>query len=166
MGFFKKIGNFVKKATKQISFKNLVKIGTPLLGAIPLVGGQAQSIVSGLSEQHEAKKMEAQQQAEYDAAVQQQQASAANQQFAKQNPNFGEIMIGAAGGALQGAGNVLAPSQTVGQIGAKAVDSTLTEWLKKYWWKLALGVVGVALLIWGIMKMLRGGFRSNTLRRK
>ena len=54
MGFFKKIGKTIKKATRQISLKNAVKIGTPLLSAIPVVGGLAQNVVVCMSVAHDA----------------------------------------------------------------------------------------------------------------
>jgi hypothetical protein len=82
MGFFKKIGAAVKKGVKQISLKNIVKVGTPLLSMIPIVGGLAENVVGGLSAAHQAKKdakaME-QAQAQAEAEAVQQQAIALQQ---------------------------------------------------------------------------------------
>jgi hypothetical protein len=47
MGFFKKIGSFVKKGAKQISFKNLVKVGSSF---------DPTGIVGSLQSNHEASK--------------------------------------------------------------------------------------------------------------
>lgn len=152
MGFFKKIGGFVKKATKQISFKNLVKVAG---------GFDPTGLVSDISAQHEAKKQEqaqAQAQAQYDQQVLQAQAQAKN------NPNIGEILIGAAGGALTGAGGVLSTSQTVGQVGANAVDTTANTWLKKNWLKLVGGILGTATVVFIFVKML--GSRKPNYRRR
>lgn len=162
MGFFKKIGGFVKKATKQISFKNLVKVGTPLLGGIPLVGGLASNLVGTMQANHEAKK----EQQAYDnqVAEQQMQQAAQAQAIARRNPNIGDILIGAGGGALTGAGQVLAGSTSAGQAGATLVDSTMTAWFKKNWLKLVGGILATVLVIFLFVKMLRGNKRTSKRR--
>jgi len=145
MGFFKNIGKSIKKVTKQISFKNVVKLGAM---AVPGIGG---SIIGNLQAQHEQKKADAQAQADANRA--QAEYNAVQTKLAldsslltntangtTSNPNIGQILIGAAGGALAGAGGVLAPSQTTGQIGASAVDSTISEWFKKHIMHIGIGV--------------------------
>lgn len=152
MGFFKKIGGFVKKATKQVSFKNLVKV----TGGFDPTG-----IVSGISAQHEAKKQE-QAQAQADAQAQAQY----NQQMALQskNPNIGEILTGAAGGALSGAGQVLAGSTSAGVAGATLVENTTNAWFKRNWLKLVGGILGTVTVFFIFVKML--GSRKPAYRRR
>lgn len=148
MGFFKKIGGFVKKATKQISFKNLVKVA----GSFDPTG-----LVGAMQNAHYEKKAIAEQskaQAEYDAQVAQ-QAQAQAQAVAKSNPNIGEILTGAAGGALTGAGNVLAGSTSAGQAGATLVDNTMSTWFKQNWLKVFGAVVGITLLIILVVRLTK-----------
>lgn len=159
MGFFKKIGKAIKK---NVSFKNLVKIGTPLLGAIPIAGGMAQSLVSNMSEQHEANKQARQQELAQRQAQEEYNASLSASK--KQNPNIGEILIGGAGGALTGMGGVLAGSQAVGQIGATAVTNTTNTWLKQNWLKLVGGILGTVTVVFVFVKMLGG--RKTPYRRR
>lgn len=155
MGFFKKIGGFVKKATKQISFKNLVKVA----GSFDPTG-----LVGTMQNAHYEKKAIAEQskaQADYDAQVAQ-QAQAQAQAVAK-NPNIGEILTGAAGGALSGAGQVLAGSTSAGQAGATLVDNTMTTWFKQNWLKVFGAVVGITLLIILVVRLTK---KPHTTRRR
>jgi hypothetical protein len=148
MGFFKKIGGFVKKATKQVSFKNLVKVG----GMLDPTG-----LVSGMQNAHyEKKALQEQAKAESDA-IAQAQAQA-------RNPNIGEILTGAAGGALSGAGNVLAGSTSAGQTGATLVDNTLSTWFKQNWLKVFGAVTGVTLLIILIVKLTKKNHSTSRRR--
>ena len=152
MGFFKKIGGFVKKATKQISFKNLVKVAG---------GFDPTGIVSGISAQHEAKKQEqAQAQAEAQAQAQYNQQMAQ----AQKNPNIGQILTGAAGGALSGAGQVLSGSTSAGVAGATLVENTTNAWFKRNWLKLVGGILGAVTVVFIFVKML--GSRKPTYRRR
>lgn len=150
MGFFKKIGGFVKKATKQISFKNLVKVA----GNFDPTG-----MVSNLQAQHEAEKQERAQvrrdrkaQEEYNATLQ------------REKIGVKDVINGALGGALDGAGNVIAGTQEAGQTGAKLVDSTLNAWLKKNWLKLVGGILGTVTVVFVFVKML--GSKKPTYRRR
>lgn len=153
MGFFKKIGGFVKKATKQISFKNLAKVG----GMLDPTG-----LVSGMQNAHyEKKALQEQAKAEADAMA---QAQAQANAMAKLSPNIGDILTGAAGGALTGAGNVLGGSTTAGQAGATLVDNTLSTWFKQNWLKVFGAVTGVTLLIILIVKLTKK--KHSTLRRR
>lgn len=178
MGFFKKIGGFVKK---QVSFRNLVKTVKNFGSFIPVVGGVVSTVVGKLSDAHEAKVAEREQtaqaeqaQTDYNKAMQdayaqgqstvQAQETAKNVMVAK-NPNIGEILTGAAGGALAGAGGVLAGSSQAGQAGATLVDNTMSVWLKRNWLKLVGGILGAALVIFFFTKMLKGGTRSISRRR-
>lgn len=147
MGFFKKIGKATKKATKQISFKNLVKVG----GMIDPTG-----IVGGLQEAHYAKKAEkqalAQQKAE-EAAYYAELAKQKGEQVGQSAMNIvtnrsvmGSVMDGATGQA----------TNYVAETGIKA-------FFKKHWLKVAGGVVALVLLIVLAVRMGRG---SNGRRRR
>lgn len=153
MGFFKKIGSFVKKATKQISFKNLVKVG----GMLDPTG-----LVGGMQDAHYQKKaLREQAKAEADARA---QAQAQANAMAKSSPNIGDILTGAAGGALTGAGNVLGGSATAGQAGATLVDNTLSTWFKQNWLKVFGAVTGVTLLIILIVKLTKKNHSTSRRR--
>lgn len=165
MGLFKKLGNAIKKGVKQISLKNVVKIGTPLLSMVPVVGGLAQGVVSNLSASHEAKKQEQaainagnEQQAEYYRQLAEQQAQLAGAQVGQQ-----------AGGVLnaftKGASNELiaSTSQTAksvaGNVGAEIADESIKAWFLKHWKHLLIGL-GV---IWGGFFLYK---KSNNNKRK
>lgn len=118
MGFFKKIGKAIKKATKQISIKNAVKIG----GMLDPTG-----LVSGLQDAHYAKKA-----GDAEAAAQMAQEAGQNAiRYATSNQTI-------LGSAINGA---------TGQVGASVVDNTVNTWLKANWWKLLFPIVGIFLLV-------------------
>lgn len=151
MGFFKKITKGVGKAIKKnVNFKTLVKVGSKF---------DPSGLVGGMQEQYYAKK----EQKEYEAQLANQQGATGFVQMASmpvsnyqtaRNPNFGEIMLGAAGGALAGAGGVLAGSTTAGQAGATLVDNTLMETLKKNWLKYLGILIAFVLVIVGLVKFV------------
>ncbi|POS01586.1 hypothetical protein Q361_10946 [Flavobacterium croceum DSM 17960] len=151
MGFFKKIGQGIKKfAKKNINFKSLVKVGSMV---------DPSGIVSGLSAQHEQKKMEREQEAQAVA-----EAQAYEAQMKSKNPNIGEILTGAAGGALSGAGQVLAGSTKAGEAGATLVESTTNAWFKRNWLKLVgavLGATTVVVLFVRVLRPKRQGYRRR-----
>ncbi len=149
MGFFKKIGKAIKK---NVSFKNLVKVATPVMGAIPFVGGTLQNVSEGLQASHEAKK-----QAQRDndanalaAAEQQQQQIIA---YAAKNAgaiaNAGADMFGKAvvEGAYDGLSN--GAKKGLGTASASIADEGIKAWFQKHWKHIliALSVVGVFYLI-------------------
>lgn len=153
MGFFKNIGKAIKK---NVSFKNLVKVATPIMGAIPFVGGTVQNISEGLQASHEAKKQaraiddeNARLQAEYDAEQLKQQTL----QYAGQNlgaiANSGLQIVskGVVEGAYNGASTGV--KQGLGTVGAEVADSTIKAWFQKHWKHIliALSVVGAIYLI-------------------
>lgn len=153
MGFFKKIGTAIKK---NVSFKNLVKVATPIMGAIPFVGGAVQSVSQNLQDAHEAKKANNAALAEYNnqqaLAVASQTAgavaSAGSQIFA--NAVTTGINDGLSTGIVQGGG----------QVGATFVSSTIKVWFQRNW-KIVLGAVaGLIALIWFIRRD-----RNNTGKR-
>lgn len=150
MGFFKNVGKFVKKATKQVSFKNLVKVA----GKFDPTG-----IVSGMQASHEANKQErAQAQADAKALAEY------NATLQRENVGIKDIANGALGGALTGAGNVLAGTPQAGQIGSTLVDNTANAWLKKNWLKLVGGILGTVTVVFVFVKML--GSKKPTYRRR
>jgi len=151
MGFFKKLGKGLKK---NISFKNLVKVVGKAATFVPVVGDMAGGIIEGAQAAHYAKKEQRQAEAEAAAMMNQQPKGIINTMEAKNNPTFMDILQGAGGGALTGAGQVLAGSSTAGTAGATLVDSTLSEWFKKNWMKV---VVGAGALFGLIFFAIRSG---------
>lgn len=146
MGFFKNIGNAVKKGLKQVSLKNVVKLGTPLLGSIPIVGGAVHQVVSNASEAHELKKQadklakdgkiaEAQ-------AMQQQAEYLATQTGALVGQQVGGQLNAFAKGAVNEAKAQVSQTakETAGNVGAEIVDLTIKQWFEKHWLKVVLGV--------------------------
>jgi hypothetical protein len=179
MGIFKKLGSAVKKGVKQISLKNVVKIGTPLLSMIPMVGGIASTVVGGISDAHAAKKQakeiqQAQAQADAQAlAIQAQQLQEAGQQAQAQAMQQKSIALTQKSNALaqeagamvgQQAGSVFNAftkgmtneailqtnegfKQSAGIVGASVVNSTMNEWLKSNWWKVAAAAGGLFAIV-------------------
>lgn len=143
MGFFKKIGTAIKK---NVSFKNLVKVATPIMGAIPFVGGAVQNISQNLQDAHEAKKANNQAQAEYN----QQQALAVASQTAGAVANAGANIFGKA--VMTGVNDGLSAGfvEGSGQVGSTIVTSTIKVWFQRNW-KIVLGAVACLIaLIWFI----------------
>jgi len=156
MGFFKKIGKAIKK---NVSFKNLVKVATPLMGAIPIVGGLAQNISENAQAAHQAKKdaeaLKAQgdYQAAHDAEM---RAQALQVQVA-------DVAGATAGAVMKSAGQVVSKAVTegaydgvsagvkqgLGTVGADLADNTISAWFKKHWKHILIGltVIGAIYLI-------------------
>lgn len=150
MGLFKKLGNAIKKGVKQISLKNVVKLGTPLLSAIPVVGGLAQSVVSNISASHEAKKQEEaaikagnEQQAEYYRQLAEQQALLAGAQVGQQGGSVIKTFTKGATDELI-AQTSASTKKVAGDIGAELTDQTIKSWFGLHWKHLliGLGVIG------------------------
>ncbi|MEO8534821.1 MAG: hypothetical protein ABI441_13775 [Flavobacterium sp.] len=150
MGLFKKLGNAVKKGLKQVSLKNVVKLGTPLLSMIPVVGGLAQNVVGGISEAHEAKKQEKaaieagnQAQADYYA---QQAAQLAAQSGALVGQQAGGIVKAFSKGATDEliAQTSASTKAAAGNVGAAIADESIKAWFSMHWKQLliGLGVIG------------------------
>lgn len=134
------MGGF-KKLFKKINLRNVVKSVGAVGSFVPVVGKFADKgvqIFNKVDQKRQAQKF-AQAQANVMAVAEQGGASALAS-MAKENPNIGDILMGGAGGALSGMGQVLGGSTTAGQAGATLAQSTLKEWFKKHWWKVALGV--------------------------
>lgn len=153
MGFFKNIGKAIKK---NVSFKNLVKIATPVMGAIPIVGGAVQSVSQNLQDAHEAKKAAKNAQSEYDRQV--------AEQLAQQKANEAYLTAGQTVGAVANAGGQIfakavtegayaglgtGAQQGLGTVGAEIADSTISAWFKKHWKHILIGlsVIGAIYLI-------------------
>jgi len=153
MGFFKKIGAAIKK---NVSFKNLVKVATPIMGAIPFVGGTVQNISQNLQDAHEAKKANNAAQAEYNNH----QALALASQTASAVANAGANVFGKA--VMTGVNDGLSAGfvEGSGQVGSTIVSSTIKVWFNKNW-KIVLGAVaGLIALIWFLRRD-----RNNTGKR-
>lgn len=154
MGFFKNLGNAVKKGLKQVSLKNIVKIGTPLLGGIPIIGGTAQAIVSNASEAHEmkkqAEKLAQEGKAQEAQAILEQANYLANQSGALVGQQVGSQLNAFTKGAVDEAKAQLSQTskQVVGGAGATVVDLTIKEWFKMHWLKLLLGLGAIGGIIW------------------
>ncbi|MFH6996442.1 hypothetical protein ACHRVZ_00840 [Flavobacterium sp. FlaQc-57] len=163
MGFFKKIGQSIKK---NVSFKNLVKVATTAVGFVPGVGGIAQQVIGKVTDAVEAKKLakeaEAQgRQAEADywnAQTKALEQSSANTVGAIANAGSNMFAKSVATGINDGlsAGFV----EGSGQVGATVVSSTIKVWFERNW-KIVIGAVaGLIALIWFIRRD-----RNNTGKR-
>ncbi|WP_162128200.1 hypothetical protein [Flavobacterium phycosphaerae] len=138
MGFFKKIGGFIKKATKQISFKNAVS----LAGSIDPSG-----VVAGLQQAHYEQKAGRQAEAEqmaYDAT--QPVRNVVGGLASKVVEDFGRSV---ADGAKDGLG------RGAGALGAQIADNTIKEWFKKHWMLVVFIPLGLIVLFIVLIKWLR-----------
>lgn len=156
MGFFGKIGKGIKKfAKKNISFKNLVKLGA---------GFDPTGLIGGLQSQHEAKKQEKamlkqmqQEQAQQMAQMSNsEKVDALNQAMLVRTSNVGikDVLNGALGGALSGAGNALAGDTSTVNATSTLADNTISATLKKNWPKY-LGYLAVGVLfVVGLVKLV------------
>lgn len=153
MGFFKKIGSAVKKGLKQVSLKNVVKLGTPFLSMIPIVGSQVQETVSGLSAAAEAKKQarqaEAQGQIELAQAYQAQADALSSKSGAIVGQNAGSVFKAFTKGATdEGLAQVSnATKQAGGSIVAELADQGIIAWIKKHTTALIFGGLGLVAII-------------------
>ena len=171
MGFFKKMGTAVKKGLKQVSLKNAVKLGTPFLSAIPIFGGAAQTVVSGISEGHELKKQSkilAQQgkiEESNALALQAEQISSASGQIVGQQVGT-QYRAFAKGASQELMAQVSTGTQSaIGTAGASVVDFTIKEWFQKHLSKILLVLGASGLAIW-YFKNRQPVKRSSNYRRK
>lgn len=149
MGFFKKLGNSVKKGFKQISLKNAVKLGTPLLSMVPVAGGLLTNVVGGISEAHEMKKQA--REAELQGRLEEAQALQAQADYlAKlQGANVGQQAGGVIKAFTKGATDEMlaSASQTskefAGNVGASVADESIKAWFKKHWKKMLIALVAI-----------------------
>lgn len=153
MGFFKKIGQSIKK---NVSFKNLVKVATTAVGFVPGVGGIAQQLIGKVTDSVEAKKLakeaEAQgKQAEADywnAQTKALEQSSANTVGAVSGAGSSLLVSSALDGAFNGVSQ--GAKQSVANAGATVVSLTLKVWFEKNW-KIVVGAVcALIALIWFI----------------
>jgi len=146
MSIFTKLGQTIKKASKQISLKNAIKIGTPLLGSIPIAGGMLQSTVQNLSDAH-AQKKEAEKQLKLNnkeaAKIAQEQAQAYNA-LAGQNvatlaaPTVNAFTKGLVTETYANVSN--SAKEAAGKVGASVMDISIKEWLKKHLLHIGIGL--------------------------
>lgn len=165
MGFFKKIGKAIKK---NVSFKNLVKVATPIMGAIPFVGGTLQNVSEGLQASHQAKKDAENAQNEYDRQVAEAKAEQLKQQtLAYAGQNVGAVVGASAGmfsksiaeGAYDGASAGF--KQGLGTVGAEVADSTIVAWFKKHWKHILLALAAL-----GAIYLIRKNNQNNSGRKR
>lgn len=172
MGFFKNVGKTIKKATKQISLKNVIKLGSSLDPT-----GIARGVVDSVQAKKDEKKALAEQQKaeqDYQKAVEQNNQFEALKQkqlmeIAKQEAQVQRVIVATNNQAVGGKIGVVAGSiagdisrqaiQTasqqidqnlqlgVAQAGANLATLTFNEWLKINWWKVLAGIIGVVVLL-------------------
>jgi hypothetical protein len=133
MGFFKKIGASLKKATKQISFKNLVKVAG---------GFDPTGIVSGMQQAHQAKKDSKAEEAAYQQSLVQEKLGAVAGGLAG---SYAEALVtGASAGVDVGV------KKAVANTGADMADLTIKAWFTKNWKKIAIpvGAIIALVIIW------------------
>jgi hypothetical protein len=155
MGFFKKIGQSIKK---NVSFKNLVKVATTAVGFVPGVGGIAQTVIGKVTDAVEAKKLAKQAEAQgkqaeadyWNAQTQALTQTTANTVGAVAGAGANIFGKAVATGINDGlSAGVVAGS---GQIGATVVSSTIKVWFERNW-KIVIGAVaGLIALIWFIRR--------------
>ncbi len=169
MGLFKKLGNAVKKGVKQISLKNVVKVGTPLLSMIPVVGGLAQGVVSNVSAAHEAKKQEKaaieagnQAQADYFSKLAEEKALLAGATVGAQTGNVVKTFSKGVTDELI-AQTSSSTKKVAGDIGAEIADQSIKSWFSKHLNKI---LIGSAVIFggWFILKK-QGVKRTNQKKR-
>lgn len=169
MGFFKNIGKAIKK---NVSFKNLVKIATPVMGAIPFVGGTLQNVSEGLQASHQAKKDAKAIANEEDRLA----AEAAAQQMQQQTLTYAGESIGAVAGAagqmltksaIEGAyaGTSTGVKQGLGTIGAEVADSSISAWFKKHLNHILIAASALGAIYLIRSKSLTGKTRRRFVRR-
>ncbi|MET3025928.1 hypothetical protein ABXT06_04570 [Flavobacterium sp. UW10123] len=151
MGFFKKIGQSIKK---NVSFKNLVKVATTAVGFVPGFGGIAQQAIEKVTDSVEARKQQKRAEAEgkqAEADAWSAKAKQLEQQLADGTGaivNAGSNMF--AKSVVKGVNDGLSDGvvQASGQIGATVVSSTIKVWFERNW-KIVIGAVaGLIALIW------------------
>lgn len=159
---------FLKKLSKKISLKNLVKVTALASSFIPGVGGVAGKIITKAStlvgkhkeaagilrgmahKSHANGNSEAakQQMAMADSHDQQADVVEQTQAAAKKNPGIMEIL----GGAAEGAGHVLASGESGAKVTNSFMDSAIVTWAKEHWWMLAGGLAA----LWFALKHFGG----------
>ncbi|SHM72039.1 hypothetical protein [Flavobacterium xinjiangense] len=168
MSIFTKIGKSVKQGAKQISLKNIVKIGTPLLSMIPVVGGLAQNTVEGISASAEAKKQARIAEMEGNLAkaeaLHAQSNALAQQSGAIVGQQAGSVINAFTKGATK---EVIAQTsesvkEASGQVGASVIDFTIKEWFKKHWKHLliVLSCIGAVYMI--IKSKAKGMYKKGS----
>lgn len=159
MGLFKKIGSAIKKGVKQISLKNVVKLGTPLLSMIPIAGGLAQNVVEGISASHEAKKLAKKAEEEGNLALAQAYQAQADQLASTSGAIVGQQTGNVLSAFAKGAKDEMVATAsagiktTAGEVGAEIADQSIKAWFIKHWWHLGLALIAI---IGGIFVFKRG----------
>lgn len=144
MGFFKNIGKSIKKASKQISFKNFVKIA----GKFDPTG-----IVGGIQDAHYAKKEAREAQKQNDLINQQNLEALALQKQQEVGNKFGNYANTIAGNLVEATVNGAyygidkGYKQGVANAGSDLATMTANTWFEKNQTKVLLGLVSIVGLI-------------------
>ena len=166
MSVFTKIGKAVKKGTKQISLKNLVKVGTPFLSMIPLVGGGLQTTVQGLSDASAMKKQAREQNDMQMALEAQVKAQEASKVFNETMPSIGSAFVKK---TVEGLYDKVSDDvkTNVAKVGADMTDLTISAWLKKHLTALLIsgGVLIAGVVYWMSKPKRRTAVRRTSYRR-
>jgi hypothetical protein len=154
MGFFKGIGNMIKR---NVNFHTLVKVAGQGLSMVPGVGGIAGGVIQNLQEAHDAKKQ-----------MDEEQSQAAIEQAAQSAGNAGGTIAGqfiskTMAKAYDSAG--VEVKQGIGKVGSEVANSAIKEWFKKHWKAVAGGVVGLAVIIFTAVKLGHRVHKKPTFRR-
>ena len=171
---------FLKKALKKIKLRGVIKAAMGVASLIPVVGtyvDKAKKFVdkTGILEKKKNRAIQegnVDQAVEYDKQLQEvnaqaetskQEAYAALPPDPVQNKgggggiNIRDILNGALGGALNGAGVAIAGTNVAGDIGATLTDSTISAWLKK---NIALVLSGAVTLVLAVVLISKGRRKS------
>jgi len=134
MGFFKNIGNFIKKNTKFISLQNAIKVA----GSFDPTG-----LVSGINGAVQADK-----QAREDASAQAQaDAQQAQANLAQTSRTIaGNVVSSLGSGLVAGASDGV--NHTAGVAGASVINQSIKVWFHNNWKWLTGTVVGLIAVIW------------------
>lgn len=169
MRFLKKAFKGIGKTFKKINLRGALRTVSQVAGmaGVPLLSGVIDSQMAKREEEKAMREAEQQAQAELAQSTAYQDLSnthklEAIQNLASANLNkatIKDIANAALGGALTGAGGAIAGTNTVGDVGAKVVDSTISAWFKKHWLKLVGGIVALVVLVKFVFKRPTNGRR-------
>jgi hypothetical protein len=147
MGFFRKIGKGIKKATKQISIKNAIKLAGNAVSTLPGVGGVVGSAILNAQDAREAKKQ--QQQANYETAM---------TKFQDNTQEVGKTLASQGVQSLWNGANEGFKDGTQ-KVGANIIQGSLMQWFKKYWY------IPVSIIVTLYFVMKKNNSRSPIRRR-
>jgi hypothetical protein len=153
MGFFKKIGQSIKK---NVSLKNVLKIAAPLMSAVPVVGSLAGDMIQNGLDARQAQKDNENLQSEYNKQLLTQTASKVVQPLAQAvTQNFGNAVLE---GAYSGVSNGVKSS--FAKTGVTLADSVVKQWFLTHWkWLAGAGALILGLIFWRMSGNKQGARR-------